>query len=84
MASIYLPKKDRSKIRFNLKKTEVKLDLLLHVHMLPMVEKDTRCGMCHAVYWYGKYNDKYMKDQDPSKESSNSYNGVSVTNSMDE
>ena len=31
-------------------------------NMLQMVEKGTRGEMCHTVHWYGKANNKYMKD----------------------
>ena len=37
--------------------------------MLLMVEKDNRCGICHAIYRYvGAYN-KYVKNYDKNKES---------------
>ena len=39
-----------------LKKTEVKLELLL------MVEKGISGGICHAVYSYAKANNKFMKN----------------------
>ena len=39
--------------------------------MLLMVEKSIRLGICHAIYWYAKANNKYMKDFDKNKESSN-------------
>ena len=35
-----------------LKDTKVKLDLLFDIHMLLMVEKGIRGGICHAVYRY--------------------------------
>ena len=38
--------------------------------MLPMVEKSSRGGMCHAIHQYAKANNKYTKDFDTSKESS--------------
>ena len=38
--------------------------------MLLMLAKGIRGGMCHAVHRYAKANIKYMKDYDPSKESS--------------
>ena len=34
-----------------------------------MVEKRIRGGTCHAIHWYVKANNKYMKDYDKSKES---------------
>ena len=38
--------------------------------MLLMVENDIRGGICTAIYWYAKANNKYMKDYDKNKESS--------------
>ena len=38
--------------------------------MLLIVEKGIRGGIFHAFHWYGKANDKYMKDYDKNKESS--------------
>ena len=38
--------------------------------MLLMVEKRIRGGMCQAVHWYAKANNKYMKNHDKSKKSS--------------
>ena len=52
-----------------LKKTEVKLELLTDVHMLLMVEKVIRGGICNAIHQYTKDNNKYMKDYDKNKES---------------
>ena len=51
------------------KKTEVKLELLTDVHMLLMVEKVIRGGICNAIHQYTKDNNKYMKDYDKNKES---------------
>ena len=45
-----------------LKKTKVKLDLVIHSDMLLMIEK--------GIYWYTKANNKYIKDSDKNKESS--------------
>ena len=53
-----------------LKKTKVKLDLLLDTDMLLMVEKGIRWGTCHFIYRYAKVNNKYIKDYDKNKESS--------------
>ena len=53
-----------------LKKTKVKLDLLIDIDMLLMVEKGIRGGICHSIYQYAKANNKYMKDYDKNKESS--------------
>ena len=38
--------------------------------MLLMVEKGTRGGICHAIHWYLKANNKYMKNYNKGKESS--------------
>ena len=53
-----------------LKKTEVKLELLIDVDMLLMVEKGIRGGICHAIYRYAKANNKYMKNYNKYKEES--------------
>ena len=53
-----------------LKKTGVKLELLTNVDMLLMVEKGIRGGICHAIHWYARANNKYMKNYDKNKESS--------------
>ena len=53
-----------------LKNTKVKLDLLIDISLLLMVEKGIRRGICHSIYQYAKPNDKYMKDYDRNKESS--------------
>ena len=47
-----------------LKKTKVKLDLLIDIGMLLIVEKGIRGGICHYIYRYPKANNKYMKDYD--------------------
>ena len=52
------------------KKTGVELELLTDNDILLMVEEEIRCGMCQAVYRYGKVNNKYMKNYDKSIESS--------------
>ena len=36
--------------------------------MLLMVEKCIRGGICHAVHWYTKANNNYMKEYDKNKE----------------
>ena len=51
-----------------LKKTKVKLDILSDIHMLLMVEKRIRRGICHSIYRYAKANNKYIKDYDKNKE----------------
>ena len=35
--------------------------------MLLMVEKGTRGGICHSLYWYTKANDKYKIDYDKKR-----------------
>ena len=52
-----------------LEKTEVKLELLAEIDMLWTVAKAVRGGICHAIHWYGKDKNKYMKDYDTNKES---------------
>ena len=47
-----------------LKKTEVKLGLLIDIDMLLMVERGTRGGICQAIHRYVKANNKYMKNSD--------------------
>ena len=37
--------------------------------MLLIVEKGTRCGICHAIHRYDKANNKYMKSYDKNIES---------------
>ena len=51
-----------------LKKTQVKLELLIDIDMLLMVEKDIREGIYHAIHQYLKTNNKYMKDYDKNRE----------------
>ena len=53
-----------------LKKTEVKLELLIVYHMLLMIEKGIRGGMCQSIHRYAKANNKYLKNYDKSIESS--------------
>ena len=48
----------------------MKLELLINVGMLLMVEKEIRGGICHAIYRYAKANSKYMNNYDKNKESS--------------
>ena len=40
------------------KKAKVKLDILTDIHMLLMVEKAIREGICHSIYQYAKANNK--------------------------
>ena len=51
-----------------LKKIKVKSDLLTDIGMLLMVEKGIRKGICYAIHWYARANNKYMKDFDKNKE----------------
>ena len=53
-----------------LRKAKVKLDLLIGIDMLLMVEKGIRGGICDSIYQYAKANNKYLKDYDENKESS--------------
>ena len=53
-----------------LKKTRVKLELLTDIHVLLMVEKKIRVGMCQAIHRYAKVNNKYMNNYDKNIESS--------------
>ena len=52
-----------------LKKTGVELELITNVHMLLMIQKGIRDGICHAIHRYAKANNKYMKNHDKNKES---------------
>ena len=36
--------------------------------MLSLVEKGIRGGICHAIHWYAKANNKYVKEYDDNKE----------------
>ena len=45
-----------------LKKTEVKLELLIDHDVLMMVEEGIRGGICQAIYRYAKANNRYMKN----------------------
>ena len=51
-----------------LKTTEVKLELVTDIDMLSLVEKGIRGGICHAIHWYAKTNNKYVKEYDINKE----------------
>ena len=53
------------------KKAKQKLDLLTNIDMLLMVEKGIRGGICRFIYRCAKSNNKYMKEHDKNKESSN-------------
>ena len=39
-----------------LKKTDVKLELLIDIDVLLMDEKDIRGGICNTIYWYARAN----------------------------
>ena len=45
-----------------LKKIGVKLELLIDVVTLLMVQKGIRGGICHVIHRYAKVNNKYMED----------------------
>ena len=34
-----------------------------------MIERGIRGGICNAIYWYAKVNNKYIKNYDKNKES---------------
>ena len=48
----------------------MKLELLIDIDMLLLVEQGIRGGIWQAVHQYAKAYDKYMKDYDKNKESS--------------
>ena len=45
-----------------LKKIGIKLELLIDVDTLLMVEKGIRGGICHVIHRYAKINNKYMEN----------------------
>ena len=51
------------------KKTKVKLYLWSDIDILIMIERGIRGGICNAIYWYAKVNNKYIKNYDKNKES---------------
>ena len=53
------------------KKTNVKLELLTDYDMLLMVEEAIRGGICHSIHRHAKANNKYIKNYNKNKESSN-------------
>ena len=48
----------------------MQLELLGDVHMLLMIEKRIKGGICYKIHKYVKPNNKQMKNQDKNKESS--------------
>ena len=52
-------------------KTQVKLESLTDNDMLLMFEEGFRGGMCQATHRYANANNKYMKNYDKNKESTN-------------
>ena len=49
-------------------KESIKLDILIEIDMLLMVEKGFRGGISHSFFRYAKANNRYMKDYDKKKE----------------
>ena len=47
-----------------LKKKNLKLDILTDIDILLKKKKSIRGGICNAIYWYAKANNKYIKDYD--------------------
>ena len=45
-----------------LKKATVKLDFLININMLLVVEKSFKGGIRHSIYQYANANNKYMKN----------------------
>ena len=52
------------------KKKEVKLELSTDADMLLMIEKGIKGGICHAIHWYAKANNKYMRGYNKDEEES--------------
>ena len=53
-----------------LKKIKVEIELLTDTVMLLVAEKGIRDGIRHAIHWYMKASDKYIKNCNKNKESS--------------
>ena len=53
-----------------LKKTGIKVELIIDYDMLLMIEKGIRGRICQATHWYAKANNKYMKNYNKNIESS--------------
>ena len=47
-----------------LKMTDIKLELIINVHMFQFIEKGMRGGVSYIANRYGKANNKYMKEYD--------------------
>ena len=43
---------------------KAELELLTSIHMLLMIRKGNRGGICHVIHQDVKTNNKYMKDYD--------------------
>ena len=54
--------------------TKVKLDLLIDIVMLAMVEEGIRGGICRSIHIHANDNNKYMKLYDKNKELSDDKN----------
>ena len=52
-----------------LKKTKIKLDLLIDIDILLMIGKGTRGGICHAIHQYAEGNNTHMTNYGENKES---------------
>jgi hypothetical protein len=52
-----------------LRKTEIELDQLTDIDKYQMIEKGLRGGISMITHRHGEANNKYLKDYDPSKES---------------
>ena len=46
----------------------MKLKLLTDIDMLLMIEKGIRGGICNAIHWYVKANNKYKKNYNKNNE----------------
>ena len=53
-----------------LKESKVELELLTDIHILLMVEKGIRGGICEATHRYTKANNKHLKNYDKNTEPS--------------
>ena len=55
--------------RAALKKTKGKLDILIYIDLLSMLEEGIRGGICHAIPGHVKAYNKYMKGYGKNKKS---------------